>query len=43
MVQEHAYLINTRKVLDEEAKDNPSYQATSDLQHTSQEVVPRGT
>lgn len=43
MLREHAYLVSTRKVLDEEAEKNPSNQTTSHLQHTSQEVVPSGT
>lgn len=43
MLQERAYLVNTWKILDEEAKNNPSNQPTSHLQYTSQQVVPGGT
>lgn len=42
MLEEHAYLVDTRKVLDEEAEKNPSNHPTSHLQHASQEVVPSG-
>ncbi len=41
-LQEFAYLINAREVLDEEAKKNASNHPTSHLQYTSQEVVPGG-
>ena len=43
MREKHVYLVNTRKVLDEEAEKKPNNQATGHLQHTSQEVVPSGT
>lgn len=42
MLQDHAYLVNTRKVLDEKAKKNPSNHPTGHLQDTSQKVVPSG-
>lgn len=38
----HSYLVNTRKVLDEEAQKNPSNHPTSHLQDPPEEVVPSG-
>lgn len=41
-VQGLTYLVNTRKILDEEPKKNTSNCATSYLQYTSQKIVPGG-
>lgn len=39
---EHAYLVNAGKILDDEAEKNPSEQSPSHLQGASQQVVPGG-
>lgn len=42
MLLVNSYLINTWKVLDDEAKKNASKHTPSHLQYTSQQVVPGG-
>lgn len=42
MLQKRTNLVNTWKILDEEAKNNPCNQPTGHLQYTSQQVVPGG-
>lgn len=39
---EHAYLVNAGKILDNEAEKNPGEQSPSHLQGASQQVVPGG-
>lgn len=39
---EHAYLVNAGKILDNEAEKNPGEQSPGHLQGTSQQVVPGG-
>ena len=41
--QEDSYLVNTWKILDSEAKKNPSNHPATHFQNTSDEVGPDGT